>query len=221
MPYLNHFLVQCSGVFRTSNVEREVFSISWRHDPALGGVVGGFNRLSDDEMGQVGTIVSNWWARLDTRMCNNVFLTSVKANRIGADGKYLDNQTQEFVVPSNGRAGGAPASSLPYSVAVAMSLSSGLRGRSRNGRFFLPCPSVGIDVNGQIPAATRIAMVASTVTMMDALEGTPLGRLVVASNSGFNTPVNTIRCGSVPDTQRRRRNDLLEDYAGQDLASAS
>jgi hypothetical protein len=113
--------------------------------------------------------------------------------------------------------GGAGSNLHSWSTSVAMTHDAGGARRGRFGRTYLPPQSLDIDANGRFALGQRDAILAQYKTFVSACQGPTVNgedlRLVVASTYGTLRPVTSLRCGDVPDTQRRRDNRLAERYA--------
>lgn len=163
---------------------------------------------------------------------NRYTATLVKLSSVGTDGKSnaADTIFADFPVVTTGTV----ATSYPPQVTVAATL-IGLspRGVASKGRMYLPGTSAGLEASGQIPTVAQGALATAFQTFLQAVnafEGTP-NFVMLASPGSLNkdgTPriggsgpknsiVQSIRVGSVYDTQRRRRNGLTEVYTSRVL----
>ncbi len=142
-------------------------------------------------------------------------LQMVKFARIGPDGRYL---AAPRMVEVN-QAGGGGALRYPFQIALAVSLSTERRGPSGRGRFFLPSPTFNLGAEtGQFPTTEIADATLAVRTFLNAVNDQPglegnAPRVVVASSKGFNTDVTGVRIGTVPDTIRSRRRQLVETYS--------
>jgi len=209
--YVPHYLVSLNGDFVTTGIVREIFSVNLR----FGGVVGtGFTKPfvqpAPATVDAVAAAAVGFMSRPASKMCNVVSVKQVKVNRIDEFGSYSDptSSSKSVVGP-----GSLAHTGLPYSVSIAISHISTGRGPARRGRVFLPMPALAVAANGRFATADLPGILTSYKTMIDEM-GAALGApLIVASRNGFSSPVVQLRAGDVPDTQRRRRNDLLEAYS--------
>lgn len=170
----------------------------------------------------VATDVSTWFGGTEgptggPGFLTSVKLTSIKLNRVGPDGRYVDDDTMEHTYPSpiSGTSGGA----FPPQLATAITLRTALsRGRGSKGRFYLPPTSTmgGVGADGRISPAFALLLAGSTRTLINSLNTryALIGRVGVASNIGTGRfeHVTDISCGRVVDTIRSRRSALDEDY---------
>lgn len=112
---------------------------------------------------------------------------------------------------------GTSTSIHPYPTSVVCTLQTALAGRRHRGRFYWPGLGLTIAGNGRI-GGTDVGNMA--VAFADLLERIgeyaggpdPLRPAVVSTVGDEVTPVTSVRVGDVPDTQRRRRNNLVEAY---------
>lgn len=205
MPAPAHVRLSLSGPLGTpgSSTERWTITTSWTSNNGAGGAP--FLVPSD-----LVAIRDGFMPAVGNRLSPAVGLDEVKAAPIGADGKYTGDAV---LAPAAALQRGTGGTTHPFQTAVTVSLGTGQRGPSKRGRVFLPCPSVVVSaVDGTIDDAAATAFVTGMTTFLHTC-ATALSRtLVVASSKGYLTPVTTIRCGHVLDTQRRRRRGLKESY---------
>jgi len=151
-------------------------------------------------------------------------LFSIKVAAIGTDGAYLtDPKTAETDTPDAGTAVGV----LPQNTVV-LSLRSGFTlGKGNFGRMYLPHTTLGTVATTPYAAEANAAAIASAGrTFINHVTGTinaattaVLFPAIMSQAAG--TPsrgVTAVAVGRVTDTQRRRRNRLLEQYSVQTLA---
>lgn len=107
----------------------------------------------------------------------------------------------------------------PSQTACVFSNRSDQAGRSRRGRNYWP--AVGQELNGatgRLAVADRDALANAWADLVLAVadaasEGTPLVFSIYSPTLDVLTPVSAVQCGDVLDTQRRRRDSLLEVYS--------
>lgn len=144
-------------------------------------------------------------------------MLSGKLNRIGTNGKYMDNEAFETVLP--GPVAGSSANSIPAQVAHAVTLQTGIaRGRGSKGRFYLPPlgTHATLGTDGRITTTVRDQLATACVALIDDINDVyaGAGAVGVASDvgSGVHAAAVEVRVGRVPDTIRSRRSSLAEDY---------
>lgn len=125
--------------------------------------------------------------------------------------------------------GAAGTGHLPPQCSVVLTLLSDRpRGKASKGRMYLPGYAGGIGTNGKIDGATTGAIATNAKTFFDsfAADADVPDQLILAAKGTGPVPgltaqndfVETIRVGDVVDTQRRRRNGLVESYQSRTLA---
>lgn len=143
-----------------------------------------------------------------------VSLTTIKLNRIGPDGRYVDNEAMEKDMGL--QTGQSSQLHLPQASLV-VTLGTALdRGRGSKGRVYTPPNQhMGIVSDGRIPAASATAAATAFKILVDSINSTYtlIGRVGVASNAGAGRFEHCTRLsvGRVVDTMRSRRTSLVED----------
>lgn len=117
-------------------------------------------------------------------------------------------------VGSGGAGSGSPVH--PFQIARVTTLQTGEAGRSARGRVYWPALTHAVDpATGQsLPPSGYAAAWAAVLTIIrDSAPGAiALEPVVYSSTQNRLTEVSSVRVGSVLDTQRRRRDSLLETY---------
>lgn len=99
---------------------------------------------------------------------------------------------------------------LPPQVAVAVSLRTSLATKEGRGRFYLPPLATGAELGGELIVAAQEAIVAGAATALTGMATAGFPCVIYHRGSISGTMVNRIDVGNVFDTQRRRRNKLVE-----------
>lgn len=144
-----------------------------------------------------------------------------KVAMIATDGKAVPDSAV-YYSPQAPVTGGSNATALPPQIALVATLANSLpRGLATKGRMFLPGVCAAVDSTGHLQDIVTSAIATNLQTFFGAIMNdadTP-GRavLVSAGNSlqlrpGELRNVTQVRVGNVYDTQRRRRNALMEAY---------
>jgi hypothetical protein len=161
---------------------------------------------------------------------------NVKVAQVGTDGKT--NLSNVVYAPyGTPIVGGNAAAAFPPQIALVASLeNAGARGLAAKGRMYLPGVSAAVNGSGQIATAGVTGITTAMKTFLDAVNAAaPTGERVILASQGrrvkqpdgsyavtpgtaVNADVNRVRVGSVYDTQRRRRNQLVEAYQSSTLA---
>lgn len=155
------------------------------------------------------------WVTLAPYTSAMVTFTGVKIIGYGADGKAA--ASGEFV-PTAGSVAGSAATNHPPQCAVVASLLSDDASRSGRGRIYLPLVSPTVaTATGTFPTADCTAIANAVKTFCNGVEAlatwpTTGSDTIVASTLPGKTfvVVKRIRVGNVFDTQRRRRNKIVE-----------
>ena len=187
----------------------------------------------------LGTFASAWWTQLwalsaSPRVFNVAGVTRdyCTVRSINADG--TTNQ-QVTVNPTTPDVGVLSNQNLPDQCALVVSLLTARSGRSFRGRSYLPITGAGALIAGKVdpsnvatPAvqfmqALILGLNGSSVVVptptSTQLTGAP--RIAIQSKTSGQpaAPVNTVRVGDVIDTQRRRRDKLVETYITRDTSN--
>jgi len=134
-----------------------------------------------------------------------------------------------YAYPAAAVVGGRAAGHLPPQCALVVTLLSDRpRGKASKGRMYLPGFAGSIELTGKIAAGNRDSIATNMKTFFDSMVGDadiPDQLILAAKGTGAlpaltaqNDFVETIRVGDVVDTQRRRRNGLVETYTSRVLA---
>jgi uncharacterized protein YqgV (UPF0045/DUF77 family) len=154
--------------------------------------------------------------------------TGVKIAHIKLDGKTdLDNVATSYYTPEI--VGPNAGTGFPPQISVVATLLAGNgKGLGGKGRMYLPGIALGIDGTGHFPPGSNQGVADRLAAMFNTIEASfdIAGQVINASqgrDTGLfegkvNRAVTHIRVGNVYDTQRRRRNQLVESYATAALA---
>lgn len=154
---------------------------------------------------------------------NNTRLVSVKVNRIGPDGTYMDPNPKTHIYPTP-VPGAVTAVNYPPQNAVVVSLRTAFdRGLANRGRMYLPLMTgfAVLDTSGRAAVADALRVsnsVASYINQLNAAfqgwsGGGDQSHVAIMSNAGAGAFhfVTRVATGRVVDTVRSRRNKLVED----------
>jgi hypothetical protein len=143
-----------------------------------------------------------------------------KFNRIAPDGSYQDggNTVRQDLSPFIQTSGGPPSFAPQIALAVSWTTDR-TRGLANKGRIYIPMPAVTPDASGQIPPALRQSIATNWAQLLadfnnePGLDTTTMTAMVVSGvRDGAKEQIRGVRVGSVLDTQRSRRNALVETY---------
>jgi hypothetical protein len=155
---------------------------------------------------------------------NGYTFEQVKLASINADG-HTDLENVVYSYPATAVAGAISGATLrlpPQCSLVATLTTERVRGLASKGRMYLPGITLSVDANGKL-STTQAGNVATNLQgFFNAISGSfdmPNKVILAAKGTGLlpaltaqNEPVTGIRVGDVIDTQRRRRNALVELY---------
>lgn len=174
---------------------------------------------------------------IDQLFTTDVLFDYVKATHIDTAGLALDQAQVALGVGGVGLPGTSGSDSLPYEVAMAVSLYAYTPGtfvtnRARKrGRFYLPPMHTAImSSDGRVSGGTPTTIQTWADAFLEDVQGMPahdqpVGAVdhmdvVIASGvAGENFQVQFSRTGNVPDVQRRRRRSQIEVYTTSALAN--
>lgn len=106
----------------------------------------------------------------------------------------------------------------PLPTSMVGSLRTGLPGRRYRGRMYWPAVGLQLTVGGRFSTSDATGAPPDFAEMLEGIStrwpatGAPVP-VVVSKVGGVVTPVTSIQVGDVPDTQRRRRDALVETYS--------
>lgn len=156
---------------------------------------------------------------------SSTFVDWIKINAVGADGKQYSQTTNVMYAGEHFTRTAGTRPPGPFQLATVISFTTAIqRGRAARGRLFVPCgyKSAGFDGGtGLMAAGDAQAMAtqwAAFIEDLDNNEGPDFADLRAAVLSPLGTDpgnwreIRGCRVGRVYDTQRRRRNQLSEQY---------
>lgn len=177
-----------------------------------------------------------FWGSATSYVSSNFKVDNVKVAQVGTDGKTsLSNVI--YAPYGTALAGTASSPILPPQIALVASLeNAGARGLAAKGRMYLPGIAATLTTTGQISTTNASTIAANMKTFLDAVNAAaPTGEKVILASQGrrtknadgsysvvpgtaVNALVTRVRVGTVYDTQRRRRNAMVEQYQSSTLA---
>lgn len=146
---------------------------------------------------------------------------AVKGALIGADGKYPnDYESLEYVRPTP-LPGGGPGIGIPQLSTVLTLNTTRSRGLGSVGRMFPPPTAFSPQPDGRMSQGTAETLAGLGAALISDMNAAAPGDVTVFGQTGSGTafPVTGVRVGRVIDTQRRRRNALVEDYVEATLGN--
>lgn len=197
---------------------------NWSVGIHYGGGVGGSGVIEDQSLLQA------WAAAIGSAISGGTLIGPNMYAGITGDGAV--NEVLTYYYPDgNGPAlavgqslfarGGTGAVSNPAQTSVVMSLRTGIAGRSYRGRNYWP--GLGYGMTGALKFTASVSPIlaseyAAFLTGIGDLAGdADLVPCVYSATLQVMTPVIEVAVGDVPDTQRRRRDPLVETYSVEQL----
>ena len=166
--------------------------------------------------------VSAWWIKAvgapGPAIISSAKLTSIKLNRIGPNGRYVDATPREHTYPTP--IAGPSSDIVPPQLSSVMTLQTRIpRGRASKGRVYMVPSSIwnnSLGNDGRVTAANASSQATGFLALITALNTrySLIGRVGVASNAGAGAfeHVTRVGVGRVLDTMRSRRSSLDEDH---------
>jgi len=180
----------------------------------------------------VDTVRDLWETFMETALVsisNRYTFTACKMASLADTGHTIEDEVV-YSYPTTTVTGANGTATLPPQCSLVATLTTVRpRGRASKGRMYLPGIAATIDANGKINSVTRGAIADALKTFFDSINGNfnMPGKVILASEgvgllpalTAQNEWVTGLRVGDVIDTQRRRRNGLVELYTLRDLAA--
>lgn len=178
-------------------------------------------------LAQLGAAFQTFFTAAGSSVSNRFTFKQVKMARVAQNGATIPDSAQ-YWNPTGTVTGAATSGHLPPQIALAVTLANSLpRGLATKGRMFLPGICTPVDATGHILTSEAGAIATNLKTFFDGiyndadLPGNPvlasLGRGPLLQDGAIRNIVK-IRVGNVYDTQRRRRNALVEAYTDRSVA---
>lgn len=152
------------------------------------------------------TGITNFWGTATALFCADVQTTRATTVELDpATGRQLTGAES-----TRTDAGTSTATCLPFQCAPVVSLRTAILSRAGRGRFYAPSLAVDQVDAGRMTTTARDTLADAAEDLLTGL--TSAGGTVVIYHraSGTTTPVISLDVGDVIDTQRRRRNQLIE-----------
>lgn len=157
--------------------------------------------------------VNDFWTLFAPHVCDDISATLATTVEIDpATGKQLSGADTVLAL-----AGTNATACLPFQCSVVVSLRTNLRTRAGRGRFYLPSVAVDQQAGGTLTAAAQTAIADAGAALLNGIEAAGGSVVIYHRTTHTTTDVVEARVGSIIDTQRRRRNQLVETYETRPL----
>lgn len=114
-------------------------------------------------------------------------------------------------------AGTSTAESLPFQCAPVVSFRTALATRAGRGRIYAPSLAVDQLADGRMTAGAQAALADSAAAMLSSLNGAGMSPVLFSRTTHATQQILRLDVGDVIDTQRRRRNKLVEVRTSRQL----
>lgn len=197
-------------------VGTEVWSINPVFDPT-GEFPGGVSQSALDAAAQA---IAN--RSVPTQLLNQL---STSGQRTGARVEVRDDATDALIATSTASSAtvssGVGAIAMPSQSAMVISIRTDTPGGSGRGRLYWPCLVKGLDINGKVATVNVAAFIADAKAYLLGIRSDLAAAfptigfdLAVRSKTTHTTPhAVRVQAGNVIDTQRRRRDAVIEQYS--------
>lgn len=211
-----HFKVTLEG---TNATDQDIWTTGWRiaPSPASEPIIN-YPAMANTLLESVTGAAQTFWSAIQARVARGTRLNSVKVAPVDEDGRYIDNMDSviyDWETPLQG----AGSNAHPPQVSVVASLTTGTRrGNATHGRMYLPLTAIAINQNDFTISTGERQTIANAVKgllndSIGAIADVTLDPVVMSNiGSGTTRTITTVAVGSIPDTQRRRRNRFTEEY---------
>lgn len=212
-----HFRVTLEG---TNASDQDVWTTGWRiaPSPASEPIIN-YPEMANTLLDSVVAALPAFWDSLRNSIATGTELRSVKVAPVDRDGRYIDNMDSVIRDLQTPLKGNGTTGAHPPQVSVVASLTTGTRrGNATHGRMYLPLTAVKVASSSfTIETSLRQTIANAVVGLLDDSLGTiadiSLDPVVMSNiGSGTTRTITTVAVGSIPDTQRRRRNRFTEEY---------
>lgn len=213
MTVPTHLKIVFRGIFAGSP-EQWSFSTKWNSD------VSGTPDPHPDDIHADQVLVALTGLFNTSLFAGGTKCTEWRAYDIGTDGNMVGEPRLELIAPGS-EPQGSSGNKHPSQVSLCVTTVGDNRGPGRYGRYYLPGPSAAVQADWRMSEADCEAYLAANVTFVKAVSdaidiplsagSVPLTN-ISAKGTGAKQSVHVLQVGRVLDTQRRRRNKLLEAY---------
>lgn len=159
------------------------------------------------------TGITNFWGTATALFCEDVETTRATTVEIDpATGGQLTGAES-----TRSDAGTSTATCLPFQCAPVVTLRTSTLSRAGRGRFYAPSLAVDQVAAGRMTTAARDTLADAAEDLVQGLTSAGGNLVIYHRGSGTTTNVTSLDVGDVIDTQRRRRNKLIEARTSRPL----
>jgi len=162
--------------------------------------------LTSAQAAWTAAVGSFWTGHLDAVVTSNVQCTETSTASINeSTGKQISRLSDDVSHP-----GVATGQMLPFQCASSISWRTALATRAGRGRIYLPPLAVSVVNAGRLSSAAVTTIVGAATQLVNGMNTGGLALILFGRETHTQTPVTGGDVGDVIDTQRRRRNKLIE-----------
>lgn len=166
----------------------------------------GAGSLASAQLTWEGATDAIWTGQLDALISADVSMTEVSTASLDeTTGGQISRLSTGVTRP-----GVNVGEMLPFQCAVVVSTRSDLATRSGRGRFYLPPIAEGNTTAGRLSTTAQAAVVTAANQFFSSLDTGGLDPVLLNRTTLVQTPITQFDVGDIIDTQRRRRNGLIE-----------
>lgn len=152
------------------------------------------------------TALDAFWTSAGPLMATDVTVTETATAELD---QPTGKQLTRVSTPSS-LVGSAAADTLPFQCAPVISLRTNLATRAGRGRFYAPSLAVDQIANGKMVSLAQTGLLNGAAAMINSLTAAALTTVLYSRTTHNTQEVTRVDVGDVIDTQRRRRNKLVE-----------
>lgn len=154
-----------------------------------------------------------FWVAMAPYICTDVEMNRATVVTLDeATGAQLQRRDRDVTRP-----GTSAAACLPFQVTPVVSLRSDDASRRGRGRFYVPSLAVDAQDGGRLTPAVQTELATAAAGMLLGLQAAGLTPVLLSRDTMATREITSVDVGDVMDTQRRRRNALIETRVSEAL----
>lgn len=147
-----------------------------------------------------------FWLAMAPHICTDTEMTRATTVTLDeATGTQLQRRDRDVTRP-----GTSEAVCLPFQVTPVVSLRTDDASRRGRGRFYAPSLAVDAQAGGRMTPTVQSDLATAAAGMLLALQAAGLTPVLLSRDTLATREITSVDVGDVLDTQRRRRNALIE-----------